>query len=151
MTQSKKPLIVVLVEDDEDYYLLMKEAFARTGFSNDLHWIKDGEELMNYLNGSELSGYAKNDSKPMIILLDLNMPRMNGYQALEKMKSDEKLRHIPVIILTTSKSDEDVVRSYNLGANAFITKPADFKQLMAMVEAFQNYWLGLVKLPRKGR
>ncbi len=147
MAKDKKRIIVLLVEDDEDYYLLMKEAFQKTGFVHDLHWVKDGEELMNYLEGSELSGYVRELSRQMIILLDLNMPRMNGFQALQKIKSDNRFRHIPTIILTTSKSEEDIVRSYDLGANAFITKPADFRQMTGIIDAFQRYWLDIVKLP----
>jgi len=147
MTADNTDFVVVLVEDDEDYYLLMKEAFDKTGFSDELHWIKDGEEFMNYLDGSELSGYSKDDTKSMIVLMDLNMPRMNGFQALEKMKADKRFRQIPVIVLTTSKSEEDITRSYSLGANAFITKPSDFSKIVQMVEGIQKYWMGIVKFP----
>src|SRR5574340_1676975 len=123
MTKNRKPIDILLAEDDEDDYLLIAEALEESRLANKVHWVKDGEELLDYLY--RRGNYAKPEESPIpgIILLDLNMPRKDGREALKEIKSDPGLRKIPIIVLTTSKAEEDILRSYDLGVNSFIRKP----------------------------
>ena len=140
-------LQVILAEDDEDDYLLTQEAFKEAKIINHLHRVKDGEELMNYLHKEISNPSTLNSSPPLIILLDLNMPRKSGREALKEIKSDPKLRSIPVVILTTSKAEEDILMSYDLGCNSFIRKPVSFEQFVNVIKEFKKYWLEIVELP----
>ncbi len=143
---QKKPVIILLAEDDEDDYFLTLKAMQHTRVLNELRWVRDGQELMDYLQqkGDYL---GKPTLVPGIILLDLNMPRKNGMQALQEIKSDPRLRCIPVVIMTTSQSEEDIIRSYHLGVNSFIKKPVDFHQFIKVMQSVSSYWIEIVELP----
>lgn len=144
MKSSPKSVTILLADDDPDDRLLVREAFEESHLLNTLETVEDGEELMNYLN--QRGDYA---GKPMpnLILLDLNMPRKNGMEALEEIKADANLRRIPVVILTTSKAEEDVVRTYDLGVNSFVVKPVTFESLVELVKELGRYWFQIVELP----
>ena len=137
MLKDARPISVLLVDDDEDYYYLVKEAFQEAGVTEGLSWVKSGEELFQHLE----------TKRPRIILLDLNMPRMNGFEALDRIKKNRQLRRIPVVILTTSKSEADAVHSYDLGAASFISKPIDFLLLVDWIRSFKKYWFEIAELP----
>lgn len=139
-----KPAMIMLADDDPDDRLLIKEAFEENRLLNPLYTVEDGEKLMNYLQRRE--GF-ENALRPSLILLDLNMPRKSGFEALREIKADPELRRIPVVILTTSKAEEDIVRSYDLGVNSFIVKPVSFESLVALVKELDRYWFQIVELP----
>jgi two-component system response regulator len=132
--------ILILADDDPDDRLLTREAFEEAGYQGTFQFVEDGRQLLEYLDHSR-------KSLPGVILLDLNMPRMSGYEALSELKADQALRRIPIIVLTTSSADEDVLRSYDLGVNSFITKPASFQELTEVAKRVIDYWLETVKLP----
>ncbi len=138
MTQSRT--ILILADDDPDDRLLTREAFEEAGYQGAFQFVEDGRQLLEYLDSSR-------KSLPGVILLDLNMPRMSGYEALTELKTDQALRRIPIIVLTTSSADEDVLRSYDLGVNSFITKPSSFQELTEVAKRVIDYWLETVKLP----
>lgn len=135
---------VLLVEDDPGDVLLVKEAFADNKVGNILSVVNDGVEAMQYVRGE---GDYANAVRPDLILLDLNMPRKNGIEVLEEIKSDAGLSMIPIVVLTTSEAEEDIVRAYKLHANAYITKPVDFEQFSRIVHQIDDFFIGLVKLP----
>jgi len=138
---------ILLVEDDEDDYVLTRDALAETELPADLRWVRDGGEALDYLRHE--GGYGPLDApRPALILLDLNMPRMGGREFLEQIKADERFRTIPIVVLTTSDSKEDVIHSYGLGVNSFIQKPVDFERFTALVRGLTEYWFRLVKLPK---
>lgn len=142
-----KPITILMADDDGDDCFLVGKAFKASRLCNDLRFVSDGEELMDYLhrrNKYEAEGEAP---RPGLILLDLNMPKKDGREALEEIKNDPDLREIPVVVLTTSKDEEDVLRSYNLGANSFITKPVTFDGLVEVVKSLGKYWFEIVELP----
>ena len=143
-----KSITILIAEDDQDDYLLMKKAMEQTKIVNELHWVKDGEELLDYLLHRGSYQDHKNSPKPVLILLDLNMPKVDGREALKQIKQNENLRMIPVVILTTSKRDEDVVQSYNLGVNSFIRKPEDFSKFIDIIRDVSHYWFDIVELPK---
>lgn len=135
-----------MADDDDDDYLLTKKALMESKLLNDLHRVKDGEELLQYLRRDGSDG-DKPCARPGVILLDLNMPKMDGREALKELKSDPNLKNIPVVVFTTSKADEDIVRSYQLGVNSFITKPVKFEDLIQVMQALGKYWFEIVELP----
>jgi CheY-like chemotaxis protein len=141
---SHKPVMIMLADDDPDDRLLVKEAFDESNLLNPLLTVEDGEQLMDYLHRK--NGY-ENAARPSLILLDLNMPRKSGFEALTEIKSDPELRRIPVVILTTSKAEEDIIRSYDLGVNSFIVKPVTFESLVETVKELNKYWFQIVELP----
>ena len=147
MSKNADLFTILVADDDSDDRLLIQEAFDEVQLSNPLEFVQDGVELLDYLyrrNGySRLSGTAL----PGMILLDLNMPRMDGREAPEIIKGDSDLRRIPVIILTTSRAEEDILRSYDLGTNSFIAKPVTFEGLVGITKTLKNYWLQIVELP----
>ncbi len=144
---KKKAITILMADDDDDDYLLTKKALAETKLANTLIRVEDGEELMEYLK--QRGKYENVDvSRPGMILLDLNMPRKDGRETLKEIKSDPELRDIPVIIFTTSKAEEDIFRSYQLGGNSFITKPVTFDKLVKVISELGAYWFKLVKLPQ---
>jgi CheY-like chemotaxis protein len=147
MENGKKSVVVLVADDDPDDCLLIKEAFKKGVLVNGLRFVEDGEELMDYLRRRGKYANPSSSPRPGIILLDLNMPRKNGREALKEIKSDPNLRSIPVVILTTSKDEEDILRSYDLGANSFITKPVTFPGLIDAVKSLGKYWLEIVELP----
>lgn len=146
MKQSGDPIVILMADDDEDDRLLTRDALIESRVANDLRFVKDGEELMEYL---QLRGeYADPASapRPGLILLDLNMPRKDGREALREIKADPELRRIPVVILTTSKAEEDVYRSYDVGANSYITKPVTFEGLIELMKTLGRYWVEFVEI-----
>jgi CheY-like chemotaxis protein len=147
MNTAKKTLTILMADDDEDDRMLTKEAMEESRVLNQLLFVEDGVELIAYLNGD--GKYENRDQYPMpgLILLDLNMPKMDGREALKLIKSDPRLRRIPVVILTTSKAEEDMVRGYDLGAASYITKPVTFSALVELMRTLGKYWVEFVELP----
>lgn len=143
----RKPITILMAEDDPDDRLLTKEAFQESKLANDLRFVKDGEELMNYLRREGEYEDSEKSPRPGLILLDLNMPRKDGREALQEIKADPHLRMIPIIVLTTSKAEEDILRSYDLGVSSFITKPVSFEELISVIKVLGKYWLEIVELP----
>ncbi|MBW1852622.1 MAG: response regulator, partial [Deltaproteobacteria bacterium] len=139
MNQRRQPIPILMADDDEDDRLLTQDAFQEYRVGNDLRFVEDGEELMDYLHRKGKFTDPKSSPRPGLILLDLNMPRKDGREALEEIKSDPDLRSIPVVVLTTSKAEEDIVRSYDLGVNSFITKPVTFEGLVEVVKTLGKY------------
>lgn len=144
MKFDTKSITILLADDDPDDRMLVREAFEESHLLNVLETVEDGEELMNYLHQE---GEYVGKSLPNLILLDLNMPRKNGMEALEEIKADANLRRIPIVILTTSKAEEDIIRTYDLGVNSFIVKPVTFESLVDLVKELGRYWFQLVELP----
>jgi CheY-like chemotaxis protein len=139
-------MTILLAEDDPDDQILVKEALAEVAIPIDLRIVGNGQELLDYLQ--HRGRYVKADSRrPDLILLDLNMPKMNGHEALAEIRSHPHLRTIPVVVLTTSRGQEDVDRTYELGANSFITKPSTFPGLVEVMAALDKYWFKLVEMP----
>ena len=147
MKQPKKSITILMADDDEDDRLLTWDAFADARLDNDLQFVEDGQMLMDYLRRKGEFSEPRSSPRPDMILLDLNMPRKSGREALAEIKADPDLRSIPIVVLTTSKAEEDIVQSYNLGVNSFITKPAKFENLVEMVKVFSKYWTEIVELP----
>lgn len=148
-TPQKDTVVILMADDDDDDFLLTEKALKKSKLLNPFLRVRDGEELMDYLHRR---GAYKNEVEhpwPSIILLDLNMPRKDGREALKEIKSDAKLRDIPVVVFTTSRADEDIVRSYQLGVNSFITKPVTFEGLTKVMHALGRYWFEIVELPKK--
>jgi two-component system, response regulator len=141
-----KTIDILMADDDPDDRLMAKEAFEENKLANNIFFVENGEELLDYLNNRGKYEGA-NNSLPGLILLDLNMPKKDGREALRELKSDPRLRRIPVVVLTTSKAEEDILRSYDLGVNSFITKPVTFEELVKVIRDLGNYWLGIVELP----
>jgi CheY-like chemotaxis protein len=141
------PIVILIADDDEEDLEMTLEALRKNRLGNDLRSVHDGEELMDYL--LRRGEYVKAEDAPLpgLILLDLNMPRKDGREALAEIKGDKTLRKIPVIVLTTSKAEEDVFRSYDLGVNSFITKPVTFAGLAEAMKVMAQYWFEIVELP----
>lgn len=147
MRDKKNPVTIVIAEDDEDDYILTRDAFAESRLINNLVWVHDGEELLDYLTRHGEYAAPESSPRPALILLDLNMPRMDGREALERIKTDASLRSIPVVVLTTSRAEEDIVRSYDMGVNSFIQKPVSFSDFAQALSLLGTYWLEVVALP----
>jgi chemotaxis family two-component system response regulator Rcp1 len=143
-----KPIDILLVEDNPGDVRLTREALKEGKVLNTIHVVGDGIEALEFLRHE--GKYAK-AIHPDIILLDLNLPRMDGRELLAKIKSDPKLRRIPVVILTTSKAEEDIIKSYDLHANCYITKPVDLDQFITVVKSVEEFWFTIVKLPPDGK
>ena len=139
-------ITLLMADDDEEDRLLARDALRESRLLNDLRFVEDGEELMDYLHHRGRYANPESAPRPGLILLDLNMPRKDGREALAEIKADPSLKKIPVVILTTSKSEEDVVRSYLDGANSFIVKPVTFEGLVEVMRAVGHYWLDIVDL-----
>jgi len=146
----KDPLLntidILIVEDNKGDARLIKEVFFENKIFNSLHFVNDGIEAMDFLQSR---GKYKGVEIPDLIILDLNLPRKDGREVLAEIKSDEKLKHIPVVIMTISQADEDVLRSYNLHANCYVTKPIDLNQFTRVIRSIENFWFTIVKLPPK--
>ena len=136
-----------MAEDDSDDRLLIKDAMAECRWDGDLRFVEDGEELLDYLSHRGRYSPPADAPWPGLILLDLNMPRKDGREALREIKADAELRRIPVVVLTTSKAGTDIGRVYDLGANSFITKPIQFEALVNVMRALGQYWFNTVELP----
>ena len=147
MEQYHKPMTILMADDDEEDCQLTKEAWEESRLANELRFVRDGEELMEYLE--RRGKYSDPDDSPIPgkILLDLNMPKKDGREALREIKASPKLRRIPTVVLTTSKAEEDILRSYDLGANSYITKPVTFERLVQTVQQLGEYWFAVVELP----
>lgn len=145
------PLTILMADDDEDDRELTHDALATAQLPNRIRFVSDGQELMDYLRYEGRYGSGGSDApRPGIILLDLNMPKKDGREALAEIKSDESLRKIPVVVLTTSRDEEDVLRTYDLGVNSFISKPVTFAALVEVMRTWGNYWFDVVDLPKTG-
>ncbi len=140
-------ITILLADDDEDDRLMARDALRDARLHNDLRFVVDGVDLLDYLRREGRYAAPGAAPRPGLILLDLNMPRMDGREALAAIKADPSLRSIPVIVLTTSKAEEDIARSYDLGSNSFITKPVTFLGLVEVMKVFSRYWLEIVDLP----
>lgn len=149
MSGNRKTVTILMADDDEDDYLLAREALAESRLVNNLQFVKDGEELMDYLHQRGKYAQASHAPRPGLILLDLNMPKKDGREALREIKADPNLRQIPVVVLTTSKAEEDIYQIYDLGANSFITKPVTFSSLVEVMKTLGKYWFEIVELPRE--
>ena len=143
-------ITILLADDDEDDRLMTRDALRDARLHNDLRFVIDGVDLLDYLKRRGRHADPQSSPRPGLILLDLNMPRMDGREALTLIKADPDLRSIPVVILTTSKAEEDIIRSYDLGVNSFITKPVTFLGLVDVMKVFTRYWLEIVELPPEG-
>jgi len=151
MSRLSKPITILCADDDPEDRMLIKEAWEENRLANELHFVEDGEELINYLRRRGKYETLKGAPLPGMILLDLNMPKKDGREALQELKADSRLRLIPVIVLTTSKAEEDIIRAYDLGVNSFIMKPVTFQSLVDLVLTFSKYWFEVVELPAKPR
>ena len=147
MKVNAKNLTILIAEDDADDRILILDAFNECGIEHEIVFVDDGEHLINYLKQEGKYTDPKLSPRPSMILLDLNMPKIDGREALKEIKSNPKLKAIPVIVLTTSRAQEDIVRSYELGANAYVTKPTAFADLIAIVSSLKNFWITTAELP----
>lgn len=145
--ETGKPIIILLADDDEEDRMLAADALAESRVVNDLRFVEDGDELLDYLYHRGRYAEAGSSPAPGLILLDLNMPKKDGRQALQEIKADATLRHIPIVVLTTSKAEEDILRTYDLGVSSFITKPVSFEGLVDIVKGLMRYWFEIVTLP----
>ena len=147
MTHQRQAITVLFAEDDHDDCLLVGEAFQVCVPGCDLAYVHDGLELLHYLRQGVGVVTFTEPPRPDLILLDLNMPRKDGREALAEIKSDPRLRYIPVVVLTTSKAEEDIMRSYDIGAASYITKPVTFDGLVEAIRQLKQYWVQIVRLP----
>jgi CheY-like chemotaxis protein len=139
-------MLILIADDDADDRMFLEQALRQTGYSDQISTVEDGEELLNYLQHT--GPYTKaNSPRPTLLILDLNMPRMNGFQALKIIKDDVALRRLPVVVMSTSTADEDILRSYDLGVNSFVIKPFHYNRLVEVISALKTYWLETVRLP----
>jgi CheY-like chemotaxis protein len=147
MSRIGKAITILYADDDAEDRMLVKDAWAENRLANELHFVEDGEELMDYLRRRGQYTHLANEPLPGMILLDLNMPRKDGREALQEIKADPRLRSIPVVVLTTSKAEEDILRAYDLGVNSFILKPVTFQSLVDLTLTLSKYWFEVVELP----
>jgi CheY-like chemotaxis protein len=145
-TDTGTPIEILLVEDNPGDVRLTFEALKENKVHNNLHVAEDGAEAMKFLRRE---GKYTDAPRPDLIVLDLNLPKMDGFEVLEEIKSDQILKRIPVVILTTSQADQDIIKSYNLHANCYVTKPFGMKQFVEVIRAIEEFWLTIVKLPPK--
>lgn len=149
MSRERRPIVVLIADDDEDDRLLAKDALEESRLKNDLRFVEDGVELLEYLRREGPYADPSKAPRPGVILLDLNMPRKDGREALREIKAEPGLRRIPVVVMTTSEEDEDILNSYDLGAAGFITKPITFEGLVGVMKALGQYWIEIVELPHE--
>src|SRR5262245_4353673 len=147
MKRSARSSLILIADDDSDDRMLALDAFRENHLPNELRFVEDGEELMDFLKRQGKYKGLAGSPLPALILLDLNMPKKDGREALKEIKTDPELRRIPIIVMTTSKEEEDVYKAYELGVNSFITKPASFDSLVEIVRALTDYWFDVVQLP----
>jgi CheY-like chemotaxis protein len=148
MPNDAKPIIILYADDDPEDRMLARDAWDESRLANELHFVEDGEDLMDYLNRRGRHEHLKGMPMPGMILLDLNMPRKDGREALAEIKADPRLRMIPIVILTTSKAEQDILSAYDLGVSSFIVKPVSFQGLVDITRTFSRYWFEIVELPR---
>ena len=147
MSNHGKPITILLAEDDPDDRMLAVDALGESRLANDVRCVENGEELMAYLQREGDYEDPGRSPRPGMILLDLNMPRKDGREALREIKADPRFRRIPVVVLTTSQAEEDIVKTYDLGVSSFITKPITFEGLVNVMKALGKYWIEIVDLP----
>jgi CheY-like chemotaxis protein len=147
MQGSGSPIVILMADDDEDDRMLTAEALEESRLSNQIHFVENGEEAMDYLHRRGKYSDPMLSPRPGLILLDLNMPKKDGRETLREIKADPNLRRIPVVVLTTSKAECDVYRSYDLGANTYISKPVTFDSMVDVMKTLGKYWFTLVELP----
>ncbi len=147
MTREGKPITILMADDDADDRQMTLEAFEESRLANDLRFVEDGAQLMDYLFRRNQFADPATSPRPGLILLDLNMPKKDGREALQEIKADPRLRNIRVVVMTTSKAEEDIVRTYDLGAESYVTKPVTFTSLVEVVRTLGKYWLEIVELP----
>ncbi len=145
--KSARLITILMAEDDADDRLMVKDAFEESHVANELYFVEDGVELLAYLRRQGKYSSLDTFPAPDLILLDLNMPRKDGRESLQEIKADPDLRHLPVVVLTTSKAEEDILRTYDLGAAGYITKPVTFEGLIEVVKMLGKYWFEIVELP----
>jgi CheY-like chemotaxis protein len=148
MTRHGHPITILMADDDPDDRQMTREAFDQCRVANDLRFVENGAELMDYLHHREKFKDKKQAPRPGLILLDLNMPLKDGREALREIKADPRFKSIRIVVMTTSKAEEDILRSYQLGAESFITKPVTFPALVEVIKTMGRYWLEIVELPR---
>ena len=148
-SNQRQPMVILMADDDADDRLLAKDALIECQLDGNLHFVENGEELLEYLQRRGKYTQLADSPRPGLILLDLNMPRKDGREALREIKADPALRKIPVVVLTTSKADTDIGRIYELGANSFISKPVSFESLVEVMKILGRYWFEIVELPAK--
>jgi CheY-like chemotaxis protein len=144
---NPKPIVILMADDDEDDVLLTQKALQKGKLLNKLYRVQDGEELLDYLLRRGAYSDPAEAPRPGIILLDLNMPKKDGREALMELKNHEELKDIPIVVFTTTKAVEDIYRSYQLGVNSFITKPVTFEALIEVMQTLGKYWFEIVTLP----
>ncbi len=144
-----KPAVILLAEDDRGDQELTRRALEEGKIRNDLHIVEDGEEALAYLHRRGKYKDPATSPRPDLLLLDLNLPRVDGREVLERVRADSKLRRMAVVVLTTSRQEEDILRSYELGCNSFITKPVGMDQFIRVIQALEEYWFQIVVLPPK--
>jgi CheY-like chemotaxis protein len=147
MNAEPKPITILMADDDPDDRLLTADALKEARLINDIRFVENGEELLEYLRRTGKFAAPVDAPRPGLILLDLNMPRKDGRTVLKELKQDADLRTIPIVVLTTSKDDEDVYRSYDLGVNSYIVKPVTFEALVDILQTLEKYWFEIVELP----
>lgn len=146
MTKPASPISILIADDDEEDRDMAKRALTQCRLANDLHFVEDGEELLDFLYNRG-KYFGQEHHRPGLILLDLKMPRKDGFSALKEIKSNAALRQIPVVVLTTSAAEEDIFKTYDLGVNSFITKPVTFDGLVQAMKTLGRYWFEIVELP----
>ena len=147
MARNSIPVRIVVADDDADDRMMIKEAFEASKLSNEIDFAEDGVQLLEYLRREGKWSKLAGEPYPGFILLDLNMPRKDGRTVLKEIRNDPELHRIPIIILTTSKAEEDIIKTYNLGVNSFICKPVSFDKLVEIVKTVGHYWIEIVQLP----
>ncbi|MEO6725944.1 MAG: response regulator [Blastocatellia bacterium] len=147
MKQNGQSIVILMADDDADDRLLCQQALEESRVLNNLYFVEDGEQLMDYLNQRGKYAAPADAPCPGLILLDLNMPRKDGREALHEIKSNPDLRRIPIVVMTTSQAEEDIFRSYDLGANSFVTKPVTFGRLVELMKALGQFWVEFVEIP----
>jgi CheY-like chemotaxis protein len=145
--KKRTPISLLVAEDDPEDRLLTQDALEESQVANQLHFVVNGEELLDYLYQRKAYEDKEAYPRPGLILLDLNMPKKDGREALAEIKADPDLRRIPIVVLTTSKAEEDILRTYNLGVSSFITKPVSFDGLVEVMQTLSKYWFEIVELP----
>lgn len=145
--QERKPIVILLADDDDEDRMLTADALAESRVLNELHTVENGEELLEYLRNEGKFMDKTKHPRPGLILLDLNMPKKDGREALRDIKNDARFKQIPIVVLTTSKTEEDIGQSYDLGVNSYISKPVTFEGLVKVMRALGKYWFEIVELP----
>ena len=147
MRDKAKPIVILLADDDEEDRMLACEALAESRLSNEIYCVCDGEDLLDYLRREGKYAPPADAPRPGLILLDLNMPRKDGREALKEIKADPRFRQIPIVVMTTSKADEDILQSYDCGASSYIPKAVTFDSLVEVMKGLGMYWFEIVELP----